>query len=93
MAQAFKDFLLCEGAGLPTAIPPAFSPAALLEVARHDKKNRQGRIAYALPARIGSMTTVRGDYAVQVDDALVMEVLMDLRRVRSRPRSLVAAEI
>ncbi|HEV8701427.1 MAG TPA: 3-dehydroquinate synthase [Candidatus Polarisedimenticolia bacterium] len=91
-AAARRIQTLCERAGLPTAIPPAFSPAALLEVARHDKKNRQGRIAYALPGRIGSMTSVRGDYAVQVDDALVMEILTDLRRVRSRPRPLIAAE-
>lgn len=82
---------LCERAGLPTAIPPAFPPAEILQVARHDKKNRQGRIAYSLPARIGSMTSVRGDYAVHVEDGLVTEVLMDLKRARARPRSLAAA--
>ena len=74
-------------------MPPAFTPAAILEVARHDKKNRQGRIAYALPRRIGAMAGVKGDYAVQADDALVMEVLQDLRRVRVRPRTLIAAEV
>jgi len=84
---------LCERAGLPTAVPPAFSPSAILEVARHDKKNRQGRIAYALPGRIGAMAGVKGDYAVQADDELVMEVLQDLRRVRVRPRTLIAAEV
>ena len=84
---------LCDRAGLPTAVPPAFTPAAILEVARHDKKNRQGRIAYALPRRIGAMAGVKGDYAVQADDALVMEVLQDLRRVRVRPRTLIAAEV
>ncbi len=84
---------LCDGAGLPTAVPPAFSPSAIIEVARHDKKNRQGRIAYALPGRIGAMASVKGEYAVQVDDPLVLEVLQDLIRVRARPRPLIAAEI
>ncbi|HXU12996.1 MAG TPA: 3-dehydroquinate synthase [Candidatus Binatia bacterium] len=81
---------LCERAGLPTAIPHGFTPARILEVARHDKKNRHGRIAYSLPARIGSMTSLRGDYAVHVDDGLVAEVLQDLRRPRARARTLLA---
>lgn len=92
-AAAERIARLCDRAGLPTAVPPAFTPAAILEVARHDKKNRQGRIAYALPGRIGAMAGVKGDYAVHADDALVMEVLQDLRRVRVQPRTLIAAEV
>ena len=82
---------LCDRAGLPTAIPAAFTPARILEVARHDKKNRQGRIAYSLPATIGRMSSVRGDYAVQVDDGLVAEVLQEVRRPRAKARSLLAS--
>ena len=77
---------LCDATGLPTLVPPAFTPAAILQVARHDKKNRQGRIAYALPIRIGAMTSEKGEYAVQVNDTLVTEVLQDMRRLRPTPR-------
>jgi 3-dehydroquinate synthase len=84
---------LCERVGLPTAVPPGFAPAAILEVARHDKKNRLGRIAYALPIRLGAMASEGGEYAVMVDDALVTEVLQDMRRLRPKPRTLIAAEI
>ncbi len=84
---------LCERVGLPTAVPPGFAPAAILEVARHDKKNRLGRIAYALPIRLGAMAIEGGEYAVMVDDALVTEVLQDMRRLRPKPRTLIAAEI
>ena len=54
---------------------------------------RLGRIAYALPIRIGAMASEGGDYAVVVDDVLVGEILQDLRRLRPRPRSLIAAEV
>ena len=84
---------LCERTGLPTAVPPALTPAAILEVARHDKKNRQGRIAYALPIRIGGMASEGGDYAVPANDTLVTEILQDMRRLRPRQRSLMAAEL
>ena len=84
---------LCEATGLPTEVPPAFTPAAILEVARHDKKNRHGRISYALPIRIGAMASEGGDYAVVVSDTLVNEVLQDMRRPRGKPRGLIAAEI
>ena len=84
---------LCDRVGLPTAVPPAFTPAAILQVARRDKKNRLGRIVYALPIRIGAMASERGDYAITADDVLVTEILQDLRRLRPRPRGLIAAEI
>jgi len=84
---------LCDATGLPTAVPPAFTPSAILQVARHDKKNRQGRIAYALPTRIGGMASEGGDYAVPVNDTLVTEILQDMRRLRPAPRGLMAAEV
>jgi len=74
--------------GLPTTVPQALGPAAILEVARRDKKTRQGRIAYALPKRIGAMASRAGEYGILVDDALVAGVLQDLRRPKSRPRAL-----
>ncbi|HEU4400756.1 MAG TPA: 3-dehydroquinate synthase [Candidatus Polarisedimenticolia bacterium] len=70
---------LLERLGLPTAVPLAFEPAAILEVARRDKKTRLGKIAYALPVRIGAMANIAGDYAIPVDDGLAAEVLQELR--------------
>ncbi|HKB08706.1 MAG TPA: 3-dehydroquinate synthase family protein, partial [Candidatus Polarisedimenticolia bacterium] len=84
---------LCERTGLPTAVPPAFAPSSILALARHDKKNRLGRILYALPTRIGAMASQKGDYVVGADDALVLEVLQSMRRLRTKPRTLMAAEI
>jgi len=92
-AAAARIALLCDATGLPTTVPPAFTPAAILQVARHDKKNRQGRNAYALPIRIGGMAREGGDYAVPANDALVTEILQDMRRLRPRQRSLMAAEL
>jgi 3-dehydroquinate synthase len=65
--------------GLPTTIPRRLGAADILGVARRDKKAREGRIAYALPARLGSMARVGGSYGIPVHDALVAEVLRDGR--------------
>jgi len=92
-AAAERIQALCQATGLPTAMPPAFTPSAILQVARHDKKNRQGRITYALPIRIGAMASERGDYAIAVSDTLVSEILQDMRRPRPRTRALLAAEM
>jgi len=72
--------------GLPTAIPPAFDPAAILEVAHRDKKARQGRIAYALPVRIGAMANIAGEYGIPLADSLAAQVLHDLAQVRPSGR-------
>jgi 3-dehydroquinate synthase len=61
--------------GLPTALPLGVAPADLLRVARRDKKARQGRIAYALPARLGRAARVAGAYRIPIEDAVVAEVL------------------
>lgn len=66
---------LLRALGLPTERPPRLAPRALLEVARRDKKARQGRLAFALPARLGAMAQVAGSYRIAVDDALVATVL------------------
>jgi 3-dehydroquinate synthase len=75
--------------GLPTAIPRGIDPAHILRVAHHDKKVRQGKIAYALPIRIGAMASHAGDYAVPIDDLLVAEVLQHLKPPHARPRRLM----
>jgi 3-dehydroquinate synthase len=41
--------------GLPVRIPGSVSPEAVVEAARRDKKNRDGRIRCALPLRLGRM--------------------------------------
>ena len=66
---------LLRALGLPTAPPRRFAPAAILEVARRDKKARGGRIAYALPKRLGRMARVAGEYGISIDDDLVRRVL------------------
>jgi 3-dehydroquinate synthase len=98
---AARAGLLAEGAaervaalpplfGLPVALPPGIDPQAVLEVARRDKKTRAGRIACALPLRIGAMASRGGDYGIPVDDALVLEALREARAARPRPRRLIA---
>ena len=62
-------------AGLPHARPPELSPGAVLDATRRDKKARGGAVAYALPARIGSMAGAERDWAIEVGDTLVLEVL------------------
>jgi len=72
--------------GLPTAIPARVSAASILEVARRDKKARGGRIACALPARLGAMAQVAGDYRIPVDDALFASVVGTAPRSPARVR-------
>jgi 3-dehydroquinate synthase len=62
-------------AGLPAVRPPMLDADAILAATRHDKKARGGSVAYALPARIGVMAGQDTGWAIDVDDALVREVL------------------
>jgi len=78
-ALATRLETLLRALGLPTALPRRHTPAAILEVARRDKKARSGRIAYALPTRLGAMAQVGGDYVVPLDDDLVRRVLQSPR--------------
>ena len=73
--------------GLPTAIPATWTPAAILTVARRDKKVRLGKIAYALPVRIGAMANIAGDYGIAVEDPIATEVLQEMRQGRPRGRT------
>jgi len=65
--------------GLPTALPPGASTAGILGAARHDKKARGGRTAYALPRRPGEMARGADGYGIAVDDAVAAEVLDGMR--------------
>ena len=60
---------------LPTEIPARHTPEAILRVARRDNKTRQGRIAYALPARLGAMARSRDGYGILLDDGFVASAL------------------
>jgi 3-dehydroquinate synthase len=62
-------------AGLPAVRPPMLDVEAILAATRHDKKARGGSVAYALPARIGAMAGQDTGWAIDVDDAVVREVL------------------
>jgi 3-dehydroquinate synthase len=62
-------------AGLPVVRPASLSAATVLEATRHDKKSRGGAVAYALPARVGAMAGAERDWAIEVGDTLVREVL------------------
>lgn len=62
-------------AGLPVARPPALGADVVLRATRLDKKSRGGAVAYALPASIGFMAGEERDWAIEVGDSLVLEVL------------------
>lgn len=62
-------------AGLPTECPRSLGAQTVLDATRHDKKSRGGAVAYALPASIGQMAGAERDWAIEVGDSLVLEVL------------------
>jgi 3-dehydroquinate synthase len=62
-------------AELPVARPATLSAQAVLDATRHDKKARSGAVAFALPATIGAMAGAERDWAIEVGDSLVLEVL------------------
>jgi 3-dehydroquinate synthase len=66
--------LACGAAKLPTALPD-LPLATLLEFTRSDKKSRDGKAEYALPARIGAMAAGERGWSIPVEDTIVTEVL------------------
>lgn len=60
---------------LPTEIPPHVDEGAVLESARSDKKAREGRVRYALIARIGEPARPEGDWTLPVPRSEVQAVL------------------
>ncbi|MEO8909612.1 MAG: 3-dehydroquinate synthase [Gemmatimonadaceae bacterium] len=65
-----------QSAGLPTALPPGFRGDAVIEAMRSDKKGRSGRLAFALPLRIGAMAGEDTGWTVSVGDDQLREVLV-----------------
>jgi 3-dehydroquinate synthase len=61
-------------AGLPERRPPTMSADDIVRATRGDKKARAGRSEYALPNRIGEMSSA-GSWSVPVDDEIVREIL------------------
>jgi 3-dehydroquinate synthase len=60
--------------GLPAALPAGIEPQRVVEAARRDKKNREGRIHCALPDRLGGMP--EGDrITVAVDEPELLRAL------------------
>lgn len=74
-AERLRDALAA--GGLPTEIPAALDPDALLEAMRSDKKNRLGRLRFALLAGIGRMVTDgSGTWTIPLEPAAVREALV-----------------
>jgi 3-dehydroquinate synthase len=65
-----------QAAGLPTTIPPEFKGGGVIEAMRSDKKGRSGRLAFALPLRIGAMAGEDTGWTVSVSDDQLREVLL-----------------
>jgi 3-dehydroquinate synthase len=66
-------------AGLPSRIPPDVEPTRVLALMRSDKKQRRGMLEYSLPKRIGEMAGESSAWAVPIEDALVLDVLVAMR--------------
>ncbi len=62
-------------AGLPRLVPDGISADELMDLMQSDKKNRAGKIEFALPMSIGKMFEADGRWSVPLDAALIREVL------------------
>jgi 3-dehydroquinate synthase len=62
-------------AGLPRLVPSGISADAVMELMQADKKNRAGRIEFALPVSIGKMYEADGRWSVPLEAAQIREVL------------------
>lgn len=61
--------------GLPTNLPPEFTPRQVLAATRTDKKARAGRVEYALLRGVGSAADFGGRWGVPVADREVLAAL------------------
>ena len=81
--------------GLPVSWPETrggISPEDLLAAARHDKKNRGGRLVFALPAAIGTMARGVDGYGIAFDEDVVLEAIAPFFPARSGRGAPGAAE-
>ena len=65
-------------AGLPTRLPRGLEIDAVLDATRSDKKARAGAVRYALPKRIGVMSSDSAGWAMPVSDDVVVAVLREM---------------
>lgn len=68
----------CAALGLPTALPRGMTPEAILAATRADKKASAGRVAYALPAGLGTMAGAASGWVIPVPDADVLQALTEM---------------
>lgn len=61
--------------GLPRLVPSEIDADELVNLMGSDKKNRAGKIEFALPVSIGKMFEADGRWSVPLDAALIREVL------------------
>jgi 3-dehydroquinate synthase len=61
--------------GLPTCAPAEYSPEAVVQATRTDKKARAGQVEYALIERLGAGLAREGRWAQPVPDEVVVEVV------------------
>ena len=61
--------------GLPRLVPSGMDADELMDLMQSDKKNRAGKIEFALPVSIGKMFEADGRWSVPLDAVLIREVL------------------
>lgn len=66
---------LCERAGLPVALPASVGPAAVVEGARHDKKNRAGQSRCVMVQELGRVVPHDGNWSHPVTPEELLRVL------------------
>jgi len=64
---------------LPISLPTELAPAAVLDFTRSDKKGRAGRPRYVFLSQLGKVVAAE-DWAQEVPDEIVLEVLEDASR-------------
>ncbi len=72
-AQAVAEAL--SSAGLPVQLPSSVSADAVIEATARDKKSRDGRVRYALPARVGTMARGEQSWTFDVPSDVVLQAL------------------
>ena len=75
-AQSIRDAVM--RAGLPSRLPRGLGLEGVLDATRSDKKARAGAVRYALPKKIGVMSSDSAGWAVPVGDDVVIAVLREI---------------
>lgn len=72
-ADRIRDALV--RANLPVGVPSSVGTDRVLEIARTDKKSREGSLRFAVPRRIGEMAGADSGWVVAIPDETIREVL------------------